>query len=84
MELYQKDYEDRFQANTLAYSIEIYAWSIAFGIKAKEYSIIQNQKYQPNDFSGGYEKLGNAELTLHYMHELQNAGVHATAPDTFN
>ena len=47
-----------------------------------EYFRIKNQTYQPTDFSGGYEKVSNSEAIVHYMHELQNSGVHATASDT--
>ena len=37
MEIYQQDYEVHVQENTLSYSIEIDAWSVASGIEVKEY-----------------------------------------------
>ena len=82
MELYQRDSEGHVQANTLSYSIAIDAWSIAAGIKAKEYFRMQNQTYQPTDFSDGYDKVGNVEAIVQYMHELKNAGVHSASPYT--
>ena len=45
---------------------------------------MKNQTYQPTDFYDGYDKVGNAEEILQYMHELQNEEVHAAAPDTVN
>ena len=43
---------------------------------------MQYQTYQPTDFSDGYDKVLNTEAIVQYMHELQNTGVHAAAPDT--
>ena len=43
---------------------------------------MKNKIYQPNDFSDGYDKVGNAEAIVQYMQELQNAGVRAVAPAT--
>ena len=43
---------------------------------------MQNQTYQPTDFSDGYDKVGNVEAILQYMHELKNAGVHSASPYT--
>ena len=31
---------------------------------------MKNQTYQPTDFSDGYDKAGNAEEIVQYMHEL--------------
>ena len=55
MELYQRYYGSRVQANTLSHSIDIDAWPVAAGIKAKEYFRMKNQTYQPTDFSDGYD-----------------------------
>ena len=43
---------------------------------------MKNQTYQPTEFSDGYDGVGNAEAIVQHMHELQNSGVHAAAPDT--
>ena len=82
MELYQRYFEGHVQAKTLSYYISIYAWSVAAGIKVKEYFRMQNQTYQPTDFSDGYDKVGNAGAILQYKHELQNSVFRAEAPDT--
>ena len=66
----------------MSYYIAIDAWSVAAGIKAKEYFRMQYQTYQPTDFYDGYDEVVNAESIVQYMHELQNTGVHAAAPDT--
>ena len=82
MELYQRCSEGRVEEKTLSYYISIDAWSISSGIKSKECFIMQNQIYQPTEFSDGYGKVGNAESIVQYMHKLQNTGVRAAAPDT--
>ena len=83
MGLYQQYPEVSLQSNILSYSIAIDAWYVAAGIKSKEYFRMKNQAYQPTDFSDGYDKVGNAEAIVQYMHEFQNSGVHDEAPDTF-
>ena len=82
MELYQQYSKGYVQENNLSYYIEIYDWSVAAGIKAKEYFRMQNQTYQPTDLYYGYYRIGNSEAILQYIHELQNEGVHAAAPAT--
>ena len=82
MELYQLGSEGRVQSNTLSYSIEIDAWSVASGIKSKEYFRMKYQTYQPTDFSDGYYKVVNEESIVQYMNKLQNSGVHSEALDT--
>ena len=72
MKLYQLYCEGHVQENTLEYYIAIYAWSVADGIKAKEYFRIKNKTYKPTNLSDGYDKVGNAEAIVNYMHELQN------------
>ena len=81
--LYQQYPKGSFQENILSYYIAIHSSYVAAAIKSKEYFRMKNQAYQPTDFSDGYDKVGNAEAIVQYMHEFQNSGVHDEAPDTF-